>query len=43
MSETATAQGFSIATYGEEETLFEPTAARCSSSSSTCCIACVRL
>lgn len=41
MSEAATAQGFSIVTYGEDETFFEPTAARCSSSSSTCCAACV--
>ncbi|WP_311469727.1 hypothetical protein [uncultured Actinomyces sp.] len=40
MIENKTPQGFSIVTYGEEEKFFEPTAARCSSSSSTCCIAC---
>lgn len=29
--------------YGQATVLFEPTAARCSSSSSTCCILCVKL
>ncbi|MFV0308739.1 MAG: hypothetical protein ACK5OX_13455 [Desertimonas sp.] len=30
-------------THGQATVLFEPTAARCSSSSSTCCILCVKL
>lgn len=30
-----------VTSFGESVVLFEPTAARCSSSSSTCCIGCV--
>ena len=31
----------SVTSFGEAVVLFEPTAARCSSSSSTCCIGCI--
>lgn len=32
-----------VEAFGPTETFFEPTAARCSSSSSTCCVGCVEL
>jgi len=32
-----------VASFGETTVLFEPTAARCSSSSSTCCVGCFSL
>ncbi|MDR8019387.1 hypothetical protein [Nesterenkonia aerolata] len=32
-----------VTSFGRSTTLFEPTAARCSSSSSTCCTGCVDL
>lgn len=32
-----------VQTFGETAVLFEPTAARCSSSSSTCCVLCVKV
>ena len=37
------ADDLEVASFGETTVLFEPTAARCSSSSSTCCIGCISL
>ncbi len=39
--ETAVAS-LQVESFGQTAVLFEPTAARCSSSSSTCCILCVK-
>jgi len=34
--------GLTTSTHGQTTKLFEPTAARCSSSSSTCCVGCFK-
>lgn len=39
----AAAQSAGVSTHGASLQAFQPTAARCSSSSSSCCVACVKL
>lgn len=39
----AAAQSEGVTTHGATMQAFQPTAARCSSSSSSCCVACVKL
>ena len=40
---TAALEAGSFEQFGTAASYFEPTAARCSSSSSTCCVGCVQL
>jgi len=39
----AAARTADLSTHGETLVAFQPTAARCSSSSSTCCVGCVQM
>lgn len=43
MNLTSAVSSMEISNFGDSVVLFEPTAARCSSSSSTCCVGCVDL